>query len=140
MVPSCAPLKRQLAWVQVFSSHFNAFPLSKFPNFPIEFLWEIQNLSVVTKGYCSIMMKVCYLSFCLHFSAGCWSLELALRTSEREVNLCHAGRDGSIWHQVAEILLLVTGSSELLNHEAWLISVPLPACQQLPNNSFLCAA
>lgn len=86
------------------------------------------------------MMKFCYLSLYLHFSAGCCSWERASRTAERKVNLCHTGRDGSIWHQAAEMLLLVAGSPELLNHEAWLILAPLPACQQLPNNSFLCAA
>lgn len=47
---------------------------------------------------------------------------------------------GAVRHQAAETLLLVAGSPELLlNHEAWLILVAPLACQQLPNQSFLCA-
>lgn len=72
-------------------------------------LWEFKICQWQQNRYCSIMMKVCNLSLYLHFSAGCCSWEHASRTAERKVNLYAAGRDGSIWHQEAEMLLLVTG-------------------------------
>lgn len=43
MVPSCAHLKGQLAWVQVFSNHFNTVLLS-------QLCLGIQNLSVAKKN------------------------------------------------------------------------------------------
>lgn len=62
------------------------------------------------------------------------------RAAEGKVNLCRAGRARCRMAPSGETLLSVAGSPELLlNCEAWLILVSLPACQQLPNKSFLCA-